>query len=212
MTLCPASISAYTEEVPKLWSETIEAHRHEVREAIMDAAWALVTERGLSSTTMSQVAERSDIGRATLYKYFPDVESILLAWHERHVAHHLAQLTEIRDRYESPDEALRAVLEVYATIAYRRGLHGAELVALLHRGEQIDRVQHQLRDLVRDLIADAAAAGEIRRDVAPEELAGYCLHALSAAGNLSSEAAVARLVAVTLDGLRAAAPDASPAR
>jgi hypothetical protein len=34
----------------------------------------------------------SGIGRATLYTYFPNVESILAVWHERHVASHLAQL------------------------------------------------------------------------------------------------------------------------
>ena len=39
---------------------------------------------------MSQIAEQTGIGRATLYKYFPDVEAILLAWHERQVTGHLA--------------------------------------------------------------------------------------------------------------------------
>ena len=37
---------------------------------------------------------------------------------------------------------------------------------------------------------------------APGELAGYCLHALTAAGSLPSEAAVRRLLAVTMSGLR----------
>jgi AcrR family transcriptional regulator len=72
--------------MPKLWSETIAAHRHTVRETILDATWALVAEHGLLAVTMSQIAEEAGIGRATLYKYFPDVEAILLAWHERHVA------------------------------------------------------------------------------------------------------------------------------
>ncbi|MBA2423836.1 MAG: TetR/AcrR family transcriptional regulator, partial [Actinobacteria bacterium] len=43
-----------------------------------------------------------------------------------------------------------------------------------------------------------------RDDVSPDELASYCLHALSAAGGLSSRAAVRRLVTVTLAGLRPA--------
>ena len=34
------------------------------------------------------------------------------------------------------------------------------------------------------------------------ELAGYCIHTLTAASDLSTKAAVRRLVAVTLDGLR----------
>ena len=41
-------------------------------------------------------------------------------------------------------------------------------------------------------------------DIAPTELASYCLHAISGARSLSSKAAVRRLVAVTLAGLRPA--------
>ena len=55
--------------VPKLWSDTIAQHRHAVREAILDTTWALVTEHGLLSVTMSQIAEEAGVGRATLYKY-----------------------------------------------------------------------------------------------------------------------------------------------
>jgi hypothetical protein len=56
--------------------------------------------------------------------------------------------------------------------------------------------------LLRDVLRDAAQAGEVRDDVAPDELAAYCLHALRAAGSLPSEASVRRLVTVTLAGLR----------
>ncbi|HKA49020.1 MAG TPA: helix-turn-helix domain-containing protein, partial [Candidatus Dormibacteraeota bacterium] len=57
--------------MPKLWKETIEAHRREVGEAILDTTVALVIEHGLRSVTMSQIADQTGIGRATLYKYFP---------------------------------------------------------------------------------------------------------------------------------------------
>jgi len=48
----------------------------------------------------------------------------------------------------------------------------------------------------------SAQTGNLRKDVAPDELATYCLHALTAASNLASKAAVRRLVTVTLAGLR----------
>lgn len=72
-----------------LWNETIEAHRAAVRDAILETTAALVDRHGLASVTMSQIAETTGIGRATLYKYFPDVDSILLTWHEREVTRHL---------------------------------------------------------------------------------------------------------------------------
>ena len=190
----------YTRAVPKLWNETIEAHRRAVHDAILDATARLVEEDGLLSVTMSRIAERSGIGRATLYKYFPDVEAILLAWHERHVGSHLERLARIRDRDGDARERLGAVLGAYALVVHRR--HATELWALLHREEHVARAQQRLRDLIRDLLTEGTRTGDVRNDVAPDELAGYCLNALAAAGDLPSEDAVRRLVTVTLDGLR----------
>jgi AcrR family transcriptional regulator len=187
--------------VPKLWNTTIEAHRREVHAAILDATAALVAERGLLSVTMSQIAVQSGIGRATLYKYFADVEAILLAWHERQIGSHLAHLAEIRDRPAVAGQRLAAVLEAYAAHA-KQGHHDNELSALLHRDEQVGHAQRKLREMIRDLLAEGAAAGTVRDDVTPDELAGYCLHALHAAHDLSSAVAVRRLVRVTLAGLR----------
>ncbi|HEY3054351.1 MAG TPA: TetR/AcrR family transcriptional regulator [Thermoanaerobaculia bacterium] len=186
--------------MPKLWSETIEAHRRDVRDAILDTTAALVFEHGLASVTMSQIAEETGIGRATLYKYFSDVEAILFAWHERQITSHLEQLAEVRDQAGDAGERLEAVLETYAFIS--REHHGTELAALLHRGEHVARAQKHLRQLIRDLLTEGAEAGVIRDDVAPDELASYCLHALAAASSLRSRPAVRRLVAVTLAGLQ----------
>ncbi|MDQ3937800.1 MAG: TetR/AcrR family transcriptional regulator [Chloroflexota bacterium] len=189
--------------MPRLWNETIESHRRQVRDAILDTAAALVAEHGLLAVTMSQIAATTGIGRATLYKYFPDVEAILIAWHERQVGGHLEYLAELGDRAGDAGERLEAVLEAYAHIAHesRAHDHGA-LAAFLHRGEHVARAEQQLRHMIRDLLTRAAETGAVRDDVAPDELADYCVHALAAASGLPSEAAVRRLVAVTVAGLR----------
>ena len=187
--------------VPKLWNETIDAHRAAVRAATLEATVALVAEHGLAAVTMSQIAKQTGIGRATLYKYFPDVESILIAWHERHVADHLDQLTKVRDRSGDPGQRLEAVLQAFAMITYERPT-GGEVAALVHRGEHLERAEEHLKGLVRDLLAEAAQAGQVRGDITADELATYCLHALSAAGTLHSKAAVQRLVTLTLTGIR----------
>jgi AcrR family transcriptional regulator len=186
--------------VPKLWSDTIEVHRREVSDAILDATAELVATHGLASVTMSQIAEKTGIGRATLYKYFPDINLILIAWHERHVGAHLRQLGEARDQPGSAAERLEAVLREFAFMSYQR--HDRELAAMLHRGGHINRAHQKLCDLIRDLIAEGAKQGELRDDVAARELASYCVHALSAASAMTSRAAVQRLVQVTLAGLR----------
>ncbi len=194
---------AYTSGVPKLWTETIEMHRREVRDAILDTTAALVAEHGLLAVTMSQIAEDAGIGRATLYKYFPDVEAILLDWHDRQIAAHLAYLSEVRDQAAGAGERLEAVLEAYALLSrHSRGHQEAGFVELLHRDERIGRAERQVHEMIRDLLAAAAKAGDVRDDVPPDELASYCVHALGGAGSERSKAAVRRLVTVTLTGLR----------
>jgi hypothetical protein len=80
--------------------------------------------------------------------------------------------------------------------------HSTDLSVLLHRGEHVTKAHQHLAALVEELLAEAARSGDVRDDVAPGELASYCLHALGAASDLASEAAVRRLVTVTLAGLR----------
>jgi AcrR family transcriptional regulator len=199
------AVVTYAWLMPRLWEQTIEAHRREVRDAILDTTAALVAEQGLRSVTMSQIAEETGIGRATLYKYFAGVEPILFAWHERQITGHLEYLAEVRDHGGNPRERLEAVLEAYALIRHEsHGHHDSELAAFLHRDEhqQVALAQEELRALLRDLVAEGAATGELRDDVAPDELATYCLHALAASSSLPSKAAVRRLVTVTLAGLR----------
>ena len=189
--------------MPKLWNETIEAHRRDVRDAILDTTAALVAEHGLFSVTMSQIAEGTGIGRATLYKYFSSVESILHAWHERQITAHLEYLAEVRDQAGDAGKRLEAVLEAYALISHEsHGHHDTELASFLHRDEQVGRAQGKLRNMIRDLLTEGAETGDLRDDVSPDELTSYCLYAMAAANSLPSKAAVRRLVTVTLAGLR----------
>jgi AcrR family transcriptional regulator len=174
-----------------------------VRDAILDAALALVAERGLRGVTMADIAARAGIGRATLYKYFGDADSILRAWHEREMDRHMAEVGAIKDGPGDAHTRLAAVLERYATAAHTgRGGHDGELAAFLHRDEQVMAARQRLRGLVGDLVAKAAADGAVRDDVSADELAAYCLAALAAAADLHTTAAVRRLVRLTLAGLR----------
>jgi AcrR family transcriptional regulator len=189
--------------MPRLWTETIDEHRRAVREAIVETTAELVAEHGLRSVTMSRIAEATGIGRATLYKYFPDVEAILVVWHQQQIAGQLERLAKARDEAADEVQRLEAVLEAYALISREtRGHRDSELVAFLHRDHQVARAQQQVREMIRGLVADGVEAGQVRRDVAPDELASFCLHALTGARSLPSRAAVRRLVAVILAGLR----------
>lgn len=189
--------------MPKLWTDTIEAHRREVHAAILETTAALVARDGLLAVTMSQIAEETGIGRATLYKYFPDVEAILATWHHHHITQHLSELAAARDAAPGVAEGLRAVLERYALIQHERRLHHAtDLAAHLHGGDHVTKAHRDLRALVRGILADGVQAGCVRRDVSVDELVAFCLGALAAAADLPSKVAVRRLVGVVIDGLK----------
>lgn len=189
--------------MPKLWNLTIDAHRHEVRSAVVETTAKLVAEHGLRSVTMSQIALETGIGRATLYKYFPGVEAILVAWHERQLTQHLEYLSQVRDRTQGAGERIQAVLQAYALLAHHsHGHHDPELAAFLHRDDHVVQAQRHVRDMLRDLLAEGMSTGAFRNDVPADELANYCFHATTAARALKDEAAVQRLVKVTLAGLR----------
>lgn len=185
--------------VPSLWNDTIAEHRRAVREATITAAAALAHEHGVTGVTMSAIADRTGIARGTLYKYFPDVHAVLLAWHDRQLQQHLDGLVAVADRADPPDR-LPAVLTGYAHIAQHR--HDGDLETLLHCGPHVSATRDRLRDLLRGLIDDAVTRGQVRSDVPAVELAEYCLHALAAAASLPEAAAVDRLVDTTLTGLQ----------
>ncbi|MCU1528477.1 MAG: TetR family transcriptional regulator [Frondihabitans sp.] len=187
-------------DMANLWDGAVQAHQQSVRDATLDATAVLVAERGLASLTMSEIASGAGIGRATLYRYFPDVETILTAWHERTILEHLRRLSEVRDRESDPSRRLHAALTAYAEMAYQHEV--TNLAASLHQAEHVAQAQRHLRNFVEDLIRDEVRAGTIRDDIPPTEAASYCLHALTAASGMRSRAAVGRLVTITLDALR----------
>ena len=151
---------------------------------------------------MSQIAGAAGIGRATLYKYFTDIESILVAHHARHVDEHLRVLEELRGESRSPGARLAAVAHAYASNCFHRGRHAsADISALVHRSPEIADAERRLHTLFVGLIAEAAAEGLVRTDAGPDELAAYCRHALEASGQAKDLDAVGRLTRVVLDGL-----------
>jgi AcrR family transcriptional regulator len=191
--------------MPKLWSDTIDAHRRQVRAAVLAVTAHLAHQHGVRHVTMSRIAEDAGIGRATLYKYFPDVESILLEWHEEQVAGHLEQLRLAGQKGGTAQERLANVLETFASMNHQWGQHSGlgELIAMLQQGENATRAERSLHDLLCGLIEDAAQQGAVRADIPADELAWFCLASVRTAQDLSSDAAVQRL----LDLVRSALSD-----
>ena len=53
--------------------ERREREKEERRKQILDAARALLFEKGLNSTSMNQIAKQAEIGVATIYFYYKKI-------------------------------------------------------------------------------------------------------------------------------------------
>jgi AcrR family transcriptional regulator len=183
--------------MPRIWADTIDTHRQRVTDAILDATAELIAEHGPMSVAMSAVAERARIGRATLYKYFPDVESILVAWHTRDFAEHLHRLKALS---ELETVTLADVSELVRRQRRHRGHHRAdELVGTLAQtiaGFDLaveDVVHGEVVAVLTDLVTRLVARKEVRADLDPGTLARWLFHAVHAPPQLDDDS-VARLL------------------
>ena len=66
--------------------------KQERRQEILDAIEALYLKHPDRMPNVSEVADQAGLAKGTAYLYFPGKEQMLLALHERHVAHFFAEL------------------------------------------------------------------------------------------------------------------------
>ncbi len=59
-----------------------KSQQEQTRRHILRTAVDLMTEHGYDATTMKQIARGAGLGDATIYKYFPSKEKLLLAYYE----------------------------------------------------------------------------------------------------------------------------------
>lgn len=155
--------------MPKIWDASVAEHKVRVREAIMDAAVDLAAERGRQDVTMSAVAERAELGRATVYNYFPDVDHILGAYVVSAFEHHAAlldrRLAEVADPLEGLRTALGLTIAYFASDEHARG----SSVGLENFAPEVQRQVHavtqDLQARFARLIGDAKEAGLVRDDL-----------------------------------------------
>lgn len=186
--------------MPRIWAETIDTHRQRVQEAVLDATAEVVAEQGPMSVSMSVIAERAGIGRATLYKYFPDVESILLAWHARDFGE---QLERLRALTEAESVGRDDIADFVIAARRHHPRRGAAVVgplahSLAGAGDRAGgKVRHEAVVVLADLLARLARDGQVRNDLDPALLAQWLLHSVHAPADLDDDA-VGRLVADSL--------------
>ncbi len=97
------------------WSDLVDRHRTELRQRILAAALDLLRERGMAGLTMSALAERAEISRATLYHHFPDIDAVLAAWVGAEINRSLEVLMREAAQIPAPLERLQHLVDAHLT-------------------------------------------------------------------------------------------------
>jgi AcrR family transcriptional regulator len=185
------------------------------RDAILDAALRAFGQYGYRRTSMDDIAREAGIGKGTIYLSFAGKDEVFQALGQALSERMLAGAEAARHRPGTAADKLAAMsaawFGTYVETVWRSP-HAAELLDAKHRlaADIISQFSSQYKCLVRDVLAEAADAGELdlaAADLTPDIAAELLI--ASARGLESSAAAPAdyhryldALVRVIVAGLR----------
>lgn len=112
----------------------VARRQQRTREALIRAASEVMSEKGVDSATMLEIAERADLGAGTIYNYFKSKEELAIAVLED-MMHSLAvRIEKATHSFEDPAQVyaygVRAVLETATTdVRWQQLLNRTEVVA-----------------------------------------------------------------------------------
>jgi AcrR family transcriptional regulator len=155
---------------------SLRQRNHErTRQRILEAALALFTADGYEQTTMDAIAERAEVGRATLFKYFPSKSSLVLQ-----LSQQILQIEcrpKVKAYLEQQPDTLSA-LEYYFRLIGERidGLSNEALELIQVLASMKDEVVEHIPDFVDvlyEILRYGQERGDVRTDMQVEELTQF---------------------------------------
>ncbi|MBJ6762389.1 TetR/AcrR family transcriptional regulator [Myxococcaceae bacterium JPH2] len=98
-------------------------HHGDLRQALVDAAVALIAEEGFAALTLREVARRAGVTHAAPYRHFADKEALLEAVAAEGYRAMAREMRERMARASGPLEQLAAAGEAYVLFAVRHPPH-----------------------------------------------------------------------------------------
>jgi AcrR family transcriptional regulator len=171
------------------------------RERVLEAAKTVFSQGG-PEASLEAVARRAGVGIGTLYRHFPTREAL----YEAVYRHEVEQLVELARHFEAetpPVEAVRRWLHAGVEfMATKKGMAAALAMAAQGSPDLVAYSVDRLTRAVGELLQRAAAAGEIRADIDPEDLLRALVGMCYAYDGTAWQPKVLRLIDVFVDGLR----------
>lgn len=149
-------------------------HHGNLRRALLDAALALVAERGPSGFTMRELAREADVTHNAPYRHFADKETLLAALAEEGFAMLRARSLDGPPPAD-PRARIRSLGTSYVAFAVEHPHHfrlmfGPSMADTKQRHPDLARAAEASFALLRDAIEACRAAGLLRRDLSARDL------------------------------------------
>jgi AcrR family transcriptional regulator len=164
------------ETTSKSWGEATRDYKDHQRQAIAHAAMDLIIEHGGGGLSMSALAQRAGISRPTLYRYFPDLDHVLVGVAQVVAEHDLAFEAMVLAGPD-PSSQLQTVAAAVVDASQHHPLGGMELEAALPPVGRKLVHEHQARveKLVADILARGVKGGDFADDLDPKADAALIL-------------------------------------
>jgi AcrR family transcriptional regulator len=176
------------------------------RERVLEAAKAVFSQGG-AEAGLESVARRAGVGIGTLYRHFPTREALYEAMYRREVE----QLADLAGQLSADLPGLRRWMQaLVGFVATKKGMAAALALAAHKPPELMAYTSSRLHEAIGMLLHPAAEAGEVRRDIGPEDLLRAVIGLCYLQDGPDWQAQVMRLLDVFMDGLRLR-PEAPPA-
>lgn len=153
----------YTAAMPRISAPTLDQHRTETTERLLDSFGELVMQRGYSDVSLADVAGAAGLARTALYTYFPDREALLFAWTDREVQRTMQVLEEDIEKAESYSEKLRVFIRHQLSQFSARHLPpGREVIQFLRPDTYKRFMDHiePLENMLSNIVKEGAKARE----------------------------------------------------
>jgi len=150
----------------------MKAKYEEKRLAILQAAFAVVTERGYFAAKVDDVARRAGVAKGTVYLYFKDKPAIYLGLVEWLLKQALTVTVEVVARPLSPRRKLEEILSTWASgVLSNPGVLALLSLENVHQDNTVMKrfrkhiLPHivEMQDAIADIVRQGIEQGEFRR-------------------------------------------------
>jgi AcrR family transcriptional regulator len=171
------------------------------RQLLIDAAKAAFAEVGLN-VSLEEIARRAGLGIGTLYRHFPNRESVVEAVYRREVQQLVEAVPQLLEASPA-GEALHQWMHLFVNYIATKRLIAPSLGTPISRNSAPNSSPVELiTRAISTLVKRAVSSGDVRKDIDPSDLLRALVGVSYGNPDAGWEASARRLIDILMDGLR----------